>query len=240
MAIVDSNYYYIFIDVGSYSKECDSNIFKETQFWKKLVDNTLNIPSPCSIINTNYILPYVLVADEAFALHANVLRPYGGNELTKEQKIFNYRLTRARRYVDHFVLYAEIHVHTKRTTKTTWLGWLNPTTPPPAAPQQRSPRRATGIRSRTLKSDVKIFGKYVLEHSFSNLEVLRNRIIIFRLHKRVVMLLKSLVETIKNVDNGTLHLVHDHCVVPLHLGILHRNRLANIGQCSKPIYAHIF
>lgn len=100
MAIVDSNYNYIFIDVGSYGKECDSNVFKETQFWKKLVDNTLNIPSPCSIINTNYILPYVFVADEAFALHANVLRPYGGNELTKEQKIFNYRLTRARRYVE--------------------------------------------------------------------------------------------------------------------------------------------
>lgn len=97
MAVVDFDYNFVSIDVGSYGKDCDSAVFKKTQFWKSLIDNTLNIPTPCLIPNTDYVLPYVFVGDEAFALHTNLLRPYGGKELTKEQKIFNYRLTRARR-----------------------------------------------------------------------------------------------------------------------------------------------
>lgn len=60
----------------------------------------MNIPSPSTLNDSEYVLPYVFVGDEAFALNTNLLRPYGGNELTKEQKIFNYRLTRARRYVE--------------------------------------------------------------------------------------------------------------------------------------------
>jgi hypothetical protein len=40
------------------------------------------------------------VGDEGFGLHCNLLRPYGGTHLDKNQRIFNYRLTRARRYVE--------------------------------------------------------------------------------------------------------------------------------------------
>ncbi|CAH2016190.1 unnamed protein product, partial [Acanthoscelides obtectus] len=44
MAVEYSNYNFIFIDVGAYGKECDSAVFKETEFWKSLVNNRLNIP----------------------------------------------------------------------------------------------------------------------------------------------------------------------------------------------------
>jgi len=37
------------------------------------------------------------VGNEAFAFSNNLLKPYGGHQLPK--RIFNYRLTRARRYV---------------------------------------------------------------------------------------------------------------------------------------------
>ncbi|XP_045457226.1 uncharacterized protein LOC123667320 [Melitaea cinxia] len=32
MAVVDTNYNFVFIDVGAYGKECDSAVFKETEF----------------------------------------------------------------------------------------------------------------------------------------------------------------------------------------------------------------
>lgn len=48
----------------------------------------------------NPILPYILVGDEAFGLTDKLLRPFGGKYLTVKQKIFNYRLSRARRYVE--------------------------------------------------------------------------------------------------------------------------------------------
>jgi hypothetical protein len=96
-SIVDSNYKFIYVDIGAFGKDCDTSIFKETIFWKLLEQKKLNIPDPEPII-TNDILLYALVGDEAFALSENLLRPYGGNNLSVEKRVFNYRLTRARRY----------------------------------------------------------------------------------------------------------------------------------------------
>lgn len=43
ITVVDTNYYFITIDVGTYGKECDSATLSETEFWKIFVGNKLNI-----------------------------------------------------------------------------------------------------------------------------------------------------------------------------------------------------
>lgn len=91
MAVIDTNYNYIFIDVGAYGKECDSNVFKETAFWKSLVNKTLNLPKPAQLEESNIDLPYIFVGDEAFALHENILRPFSGQLLNATKSVFNYR-----------------------------------------------------------------------------------------------------------------------------------------------------
>lgn len=46
-------------------------------------------------------MPYIIVGDEAFALTSFMLRPYPrSNNLNLEQKVFNYRLSRARRIIE--------------------------------------------------------------------------------------------------------------------------------------------
>ncbi|KAK2577575.1 hypothetical protein KPH14_012786 [Odynerus spinipes] len=45
-------------------------------------------------------LPYAFVGDEAFGLAPNMLRPYAGKYLSKYKRVFNYRLSRARRYIE--------------------------------------------------------------------------------------------------------------------------------------------
>jgi len=42
----------------------------------------------------------VFLADEAFGLHTNLLRPYPGRGLNDKRRVFNYRLSRARRTVE--------------------------------------------------------------------------------------------------------------------------------------------
>lgn len=101
LAVCDANYCFISVDIGAYGKSSDSTIFKDSVLYKKLVDKTLDIPDPKPISQTDTTpLPHVIVGDEAFGLSENVMRPYCGKSLTTKKRIFNYRLSRARRYIE--------------------------------------------------------------------------------------------------------------------------------------------
>lgn len=101
MAVVDANLSFICIDVGAYGRESDSTVFKQCTFGKKLFAQQLNLPKPTCLPNSESSpLPYVFLADEAFSLHTNLLRPYPGRGLNDKRRVFNYRLSRARRTVE--------------------------------------------------------------------------------------------------------------------------------------------
>lgn len=101
LAVADANYCFSAIDVGSYGRESDSNVFKNSVFGKLLQKRQLEIPEDKSLPNSdNPALPFVFVADEAFGLSEHLLRPYPRANLDDSQKIFNYRLTVARRMVE--------------------------------------------------------------------------------------------------------------------------------------------
>lgn len=51
--------------------------------------------------NSNYQLPLVFVGDEAFALKDNFMKPFSRRNLTREERVFNYRLSQARRIVEN-------------------------------------------------------------------------------------------------------------------------------------------
>lgn len=46
-------------------------------------------------------MTFVFLADEAFSLNENILKPYAQRELTYEKRVFNYRLSRARNCVEN-------------------------------------------------------------------------------------------------------------------------------------------
>ncbi|XP_063586006.1 uncharacterized protein LOC134763464 [Penaeus indicus] len=100
LAVCDANYRFTFIDVGSYGKVSDSSIYKNSNLYKKMQQNTLNIPSDKPVSTNGDPLPFVFVGDEAFGLSTHMLRPYVGKNLQHKKKIFNYRLSRARRYIE--------------------------------------------------------------------------------------------------------------------------------------------
>lgn len=99
LALISANYKFIAIDVGSYGKNSDGAIFSSSTLGRLLRTKQLQIPSDKALPGTNIVLPHVIVGDEAFPLSINLMRPYPGHQTTnnEENRIFNYRLSRARR-----------------------------------------------------------------------------------------------------------------------------------------------
>lgn len=98
MAIVDANYEFIYVDVGCNGRVSDGGVIDNTTFYDKLLGKALKLPSSD---RTTSNMNFVFVADDAFALHENILKPFPEKSLSKEQRIFNYRLSRARRTVEN-------------------------------------------------------------------------------------------------------------------------------------------
>ncbi|CAK1593449.1 unnamed protein product [Parnassius mnemosyne] len=100
LAMCDSEYRFTYIHVGSCGSDSDSTIFKNTSLYTKLHNGELNLPSAKPLPNTTEPMPYVLIGDGAFGISNKVLRPYVRSNMTHKKKIFNYRLSRARRYIE--------------------------------------------------------------------------------------------------------------------------------------------
>lgn len=103
LALVNANYEFLIVDVGLNGRISDGEVLGHSDFGKMMENQSLNIPEPQQVRRSNKILPYVFVADDAFAMNQNLLKPYSrvGNNLTEEQRIFNYRLSLARRIVEN-------------------------------------------------------------------------------------------------------------------------------------------
>lgn len=99
-AVVNANYEFIYIHMGTNGRISDAGIWKETGLCKRLESNKLNIPHPLYFPEIG-CMPYVFIGDEAFPLMKNLMKPYAQRNINIEQKIFNYRLCRARRVVEN-------------------------------------------------------------------------------------------------------------------------------------------
>ena len=61
----------------------------------------MHIPDPEPIPSTRKSYPYVLVGDEAFQHQQDLMKPYPREVLGIRERVFNYRLSRARRIIEN-------------------------------------------------------------------------------------------------------------------------------------------
>ncbi|KAB0805427.1 hypothetical protein PPYR_02397 [Photinus pyralis] len=101
LGLADANYKFIYINIGVNGRISDGGVFNNSKLSKALQDNTLNLPQPKLLPGMEHPMPYVIVADDAFPLATNLMKPYPERGLTKECRIFNYRLSRARRIIEN-------------------------------------------------------------------------------------------------------------------------------------------
>lgn len=99
LALVDADYRFLAIDVGSYGGNSDGGIFANSALGRALQRGTLNVPPPLELPSAPELgmVNHIIVADEAFPMKPYLLRPYGGKHLEEDKRIFNLRLSRARR-----------------------------------------------------------------------------------------------------------------------------------------------
>lgn len=90
LALVDDDYRFIYVDVGAKGRFSDGGIFRNSTLFEALENKSLNLPENG-----------IIVADDAFPLTQHIMKPYKKRNLNVQEKIFNYRLSRARRIVEN-------------------------------------------------------------------------------------------------------------------------------------------
>jgi len=88
MAVANTNYRFVYVDIGSYGKDCDSTIFKLPTLWTLIQTNMLVLPSEIPLSGTEGPdVPHLFVGDEGFALNRNILRPFDGSNLSVKKGV---------------------------------------------------------------------------------------------------------------------------------------------------------
>lgn len=91
-----------YVDVGCQGRISDGGVFRNTSLCTKLNKNELNLPIDEPLPSKTEMMPYVFVGDDAFALERYMMKPYSGvYEKGNSKRIFNNRLSRARRIVEN-------------------------------------------------------------------------------------------------------------------------------------------
>lgn len=101
MALVDADYKFTWVEVGIHGSAGDAQVFNNGELKEAIEHNSLNFPKADALPNDDQPMPYFIAADDAFALRSWLMKPYSQRHLTDAQRIFNYRLSRARRIVEN-------------------------------------------------------------------------------------------------------------------------------------------
>ena len=102
MAVCDANYCFTIIDLGQYGSNNDSGVLASSVMGEMFDNGEMNLPAPSKIYqSSDQDLPYFLLGDAIFPLKDWLMRSFPGAGATEEEKIYNYRHSRARRCIEN-------------------------------------------------------------------------------------------------------------------------------------------
>ena len=101
LAIVTSDYKFLWIDTSGCGSSSDAQIYNNSEIPDALSKNDIvGFPQPDPLPGDTQNMPYFLVGDDAFALRTYLMKPYSHRDKSRKEAIFNYRLSRARMVVE--------------------------------------------------------------------------------------------------------------------------------------------
>ena len=105
LVVSGPDYDCLYADIGTNGRNPDGHAWARCNLKEALDDptNPLRIPPPQPLPGRTVPVPFVLTGDEAFGLAKYMLRPYPQKNLTVEQRISNYRISRGRRISENIL-----------------------------------------------------------------------------------------------------------------------------------------
>ena len=101
LALVDANYRFLWADVGGVGSQSDAQIYNGSELAEVLQSGEINLPDDDHLPNDDRPHPYFMLSDGAFALKSYMMKPYSRRNMTYEEKLANYRISRGRRVVEN-------------------------------------------------------------------------------------------------------------------------------------------
>ena len=79
----------------------DAQVYNDSELREAAEVDSLGFPDADPLPNGIQDVPYFFIGDDPFALSTTIIKPYSHRALDKEERIFNYRLSRSRRVVEN-------------------------------------------------------------------------------------------------------------------------------------------
>ena len=97
LCVIDADYKFVWADVGGNGSTSDCAIFNSSELRPALEEGRMGFPDPEPLPGDNIDVPYFLVGDDAFPLRTWMMKPFSHRNMANDERVFNYRLSRARR-----------------------------------------------------------------------------------------------------------------------------------------------
>ena len=133
LALADAQAKFMWIDVGANGACSDAGIFQGCHLRRAMEDLSARVPEREPLPGGTRPVPYFIVGDNAFPMKQWLQKPYPHRGMSRAQRNYNYRLSRARRVVENaFGMWANrfrcfltvLNVHPKTVEKLVIAGCI--------------------------------------------------------------------------------------------------------------------
>jgi hypothetical protein len=101
MALVEADYKFIWVEAGAHGSSSDAQLFQASELREAIETGDIGFPAPDPLPNDDRDMPYFIIGDDAFPLRRWMMKPFSRRNMQHDERIFNYRLSRARRIVEN-------------------------------------------------------------------------------------------------------------------------------------------
>lgn len=101
MAVADATYKFLYVDVGAEGGASDGGTWSNCSLHDAIEENRAGVPQSEPLPNDDQPVPYHFVGDDAFALRTWMMKPFSHRSQVLRERIYSYRLSRARRVVEN-------------------------------------------------------------------------------------------------------------------------------------------